>query len=524
MGGVRGVLLCFVLLASVACMEARVAATTHLEQQEQLRGAAQDAEPIAAILDGDGKPAVADGKGEEPHWEVDTEDLAANAAAFARHEVLGMSFAGLAIFIAAGGGTGGGGVLDPIYILIMKLDAKTAIPLSSITIVGGAIANLLINIRRARRNSTQPLIDWDFILVMQPMLLMGASFGTFINAIAPTWLLCILLVFVLTATGIRTLQKAISAGRQEWWFPGGRERVALLGVSNSVGGNPRYAGSASSRAAQHQHFHHEMKADIPWKKVGTLFGLFLGIVLLSLLQGGKKFASPIGISPDSFLYPIVAFLPTLFLVIFSNYSMRNVMQTFQRQQNPYYILSPDEIQWTPNSIRYFPILSILAGMVSGMFGIGGGIINGPLLLEIGITPVAASAMTATTVLFSSSSTLLDSGYEASAFVVSNCELTFVNPVFLYDCSVVFQLHAAGLTQLWLRSRDAAHRLPDDVHRPRVPAQGRAKVPVPVAHHLLHGHHRARERSRDERREHQGARERIDKNALHFGESGASIYT
>uniref|UniRef100_K3WQG7 Membrane transporter protein n=1 Tax=Globisporangium ultimum (strain ATCC 200006 / CBS 805.95 / DAOM BR144) TaxID=431595 RepID=K3WQG7_GLOUD len=397
-GGVRGVLACVVLLASVVCMEA----STHLDQQ-QLRGTAPDGDPIAAILDGDGNPSVVrKEQDDEPHWEIDTEDLAANAAAFARHEVLGMSLAGLAIFIAAGGGTGGGGVLDPIYILIMKLDAKTAIPLSSITIVGGAIANLLINIRRARSNSTQPLIDWDFILVMQPMLLMGASFGTFINAIAPTWLLCILLVFVLTATGIRTLQKAIVAGRQEWWFPGGRERIALLGVPNSVGGNPRYAGSASSRTTQQHHLHHEMKADIPWKKVGMLFGLFLGIALLSLLQGGKKFASPIGISPDSFLYPIVAFLPTLFLIIFSNYSMRNVMQTFQRQQNPYYVLSPDEIQWTPNSIRYFPILSILAGMVSGMFGIGGGIINGPLLLEIGIAPAAASAMTATTVLFSSS--------------------------------------------------------------------------------------------------------------------------
>lgn len=93
------------------------------------------------------------------------------AAAFKRREVLGLVLAGVAVFVAAGGGTGGGGILDPIYILIMQLDAKTAIPLSSITIVGGAVANLLINVRRARKHSTEPLIDWDFILVMQPMLL-----------------------------------------------------------------------------------------------------------------------------------------------------------------------------------------------------------------------------------------------------------------------------------------------------------------------------------------------------------------
>jgi hypothetical protein len=70
---------------------------------------------------------------------------------------------------------------------------QIAIPLSSITIVGGctflmisaalteiptdaspmllAIANFLLNIRKSRSTSTEPLIDWDFVLVMQPVLL-----------------------------------------------------------------------------------------------------------------------------------------------------------------------------------------------------------------------------------------------------------------------------------------------------------------------------------------------------------------
>lgn len=50
--------------------------------------------------------------------------MSASAGAFAKDEAVGMSLAALAIFVAAGGGTGGGGVLDPIYILIMGLDAK----------------------------------------------------------------------------------------------------------------------------------------------------------------------------------------------------------------------------------------------------------------------------------------------------------------------------------------------------------------------------------------------------------------
>lgn len=64
------------------------------------------------------------------------------------------------------------------------------------------------------------------------------------------------------------------------------------------------------------------------------------------------------------------------------------------------------VQWTPHSIRFFPIISVSAGLVAGMFGIGGGILNAPLLLELGIEPHAASALTSTTVLFSTASTFV----------------------------------------------------------------------------------------------------------------------
>jgi uncharacterized membrane protein YfcA len=55
--------------------------------------------------------------------------------------------------IAAGGGIGGGGVLVPIYILVMGFDAKHAIPLSNITVFGGALANTYLNQQRLSRTT-----------------------------------------------------------------------------------------------------------------------------------------------------------------------------------------------------------------------------------------------------------------------------------------------------------------------------------------------------------------------------------
>ncbi|KAE9033538.1 hypothetical protein PR003_g8699 [Phytophthora rubi] len=308
-----------------------------------------------------------------------------------QRETFGMTLTALVIFVAAGGGTGGGGVLDPIYILVCGLSAKTAIPLSSITILGGAIGNFFMNLRRTRDNSAKPLIDWDVILVMQPLLLLGATCGTVLNTIMPTWLLCVLLVLVLSVTGTRTLQKAISARKKERWQCGvSPESTSLLGVESS-----------STDLTKAPAVEPQLRADVPWRKIATLLGLFVIVAGMRIVRGGQNFDSPLGIDASSALYPVLVALPYMVLVGVSYFSLKNLGATYEKQQSPEYEPEVHEIKWTASSIRFFPVFSFAAGAVSGMFGIGGGIINAPLLLEVGVDPSAASAMTAATVLFSS---------------------------------------------------------------------------------------------------------------------------
>jgi len=48
------------------------------------------------------------------------------------------------------------------------------------------------------------------------------------------------------------------------------------------------------------------------------------------------------------------------------------------------------------------LITVLAGIIAGLIGIGGGMVVGPILLELGFNPQVSSALTATNVLMSSS--------------------------------------------------------------------------------------------------------------------------
>jgi hypothetical protein len=63
-------------------------------------------------------------------------------------DVIGWLIACVTLFVAAGGGIGGGGVLVPLYIIGLHFETEHAVALSNLTIAGGAFANLLCNLHR----------------------------------------------------------------------------------------------------------------------------------------------------------------------------------------------------------------------------------------------------------------------------------------------------------------------------------------------------------------------------------------
>lgn len=100
-----------------------------------------------------------------------------------RSDIVTVLLATLGLMIAAAGGIGGGGMLVPLFVLCSKFSAKLAVPLSNITILGGAITNAFLNLQKRHPLADRPLVDWDLILVMEPLTIGGALAGSFVQKV-----------------------------------------------------------------------------------------------------------------------------------------------------------------------------------------------------------------------------------------------------------------------------------------------------------------------------------------------------
>jgi uncharacterized membrane protein YfcA len=117
--------------------------------------------------------------------------------------------AALALGLGASSGTGGGGTIVPIYILIARLPIQVAIPIGAITVLGGALASTCFNWTRRHPLADRVLIDWDLVLVMEPLVLVGALLGTLFHRLLSDKFLIVVLVLLLSITAHTTLSKAM---------------------------------------------------------------------------------------------------------------------------------------------------------------------------------------------------------------------------------------------------------------------------------------------------------------------------
>ena len=365
---------------------------------------------------------------------------------------LGFFFATIGLMIAAGGGIGGGGVLVPIYILIMKFSPKHAIPLSNVTVFGGAIANTLLNVRKRHPLADRPLVDWDLILVMEPLTIAGALMGAILNKLLPEALLVISLVALLSFTAYTTLKKAIRMYKAETRAmrvmkeseltrmtrkmkeedEEEEEMESLLDedgeaseienkkeneedISNKDDEEEGEGGGATNKSDDDSVFStaanlknkEELSTilqedrHIPMGNVKVLVVTFVVILFINVLKGGGAFPSPLGVRCGSPSFWVSNGIMLGWILLVSIFARMYLVRRHEIKERVGYPYVEGDIKWDSRATVVYPVVCTAAGFFAGMFGVGGGIVKGPLMLAMGVHPKVSSASSACMILFTS---------------------------------------------------------------------------------------------------------------------------
>ena len=401
----------------------------------------------------------------------------------------GVVFLFMGSALAAGGGLGGGGIFVPLLILVATLSPKEAVPISQAMIFGGSLVNLYINYHsRHPTVKTRPLIDYDAVLILEPLMLLGTTIGVMLNTICPTWLIVVILVVVIGYGAIRTTKKGIRKFNQERALRAAvasrkqegiemTEQVAKKDgndgeLSMPIESKENSHGPMMTRMGKGTMISHRPKDDmcvieLEWKlannakvfmytKYSTVesgntsvnnirepnvsaskdvvvgvdveatdalqrqktliverestqnsrllmvMGMLILIVVLSLIRGGKAgAASVVGIetcSGGNWGVTIALFLVLIILAVVVGTTLKS---QYDAKIACKYTFVEGDIEWTGRNVYLYPALSAFAGMCGGLLGIGGGMIMGPLLLELKMLPECTQATSATTVMITS---------------------------------------------------------------------------------------------------------------------------
>jgi uncharacterized membrane protein YfcA len=290
--------------------------------------------------------------------------------------------------LSAAAGLGGGGVYVPLTILLVGLKTSEAVPLSQTMVLAGSIVNVVLLLGdRHPKYPDRPKIAYDVVMLLNPGLAFGVTTGVLAHLVSPAWLT----LSCLLVTLIFAFQKSWTRGCRLYKQELADHAAASNGGSGGAGAGPQGPGRSSSkegvsvksllqaeeaRQLEAQGIHETLKVA---KQASMIFLCWMASLMINLMH-------PERCSQGHWMQ-----LGMLF-VIAAVFTICGAKVTH---------LHNDDLDMKGHEIK-FGALAFLAGFLGGFLGIGGGLVMGPVLLELGLLPEVGQATTALFVLLSSS--------------------------------------------------------------------------------------------------------------------------
>lgn len=295
-------------------------------------------------------------------------------------EVVGTVLIVVTALLSAAAGMGGGGVYVPLLLLLLGLSTNEAVPLSQMMIAGGATINVIMFCGdRHPQYKHKPKIDYDVVMMLNPGLAGGVTIGVMCNVVTPQWII----VAVLIVTLVLALDKSLKKGIQQWKKES--DKLRKEAEQRKLEGNDGKQSQTSAdrkiqvKLADFKSF--RMLVNTNFYPMALIVGCWCFFFMNNLLK-----------APQCSTLYWLQLLGMLFMCGLFTKMGSNVLRTRLEDKDA----AEGSIEWTPTTLWLYPTFAVAAGFLGGFLGIGGGIIMGPILIELGM---AAEANQATTALF-----------------------------------------------------------------------------------------------------------------------------
>ena len=285
----------------------------------------------------------------------------------------------------------------------MGFRPKHAIPLSSITVCGGSVANLFVNLRKRHPLADRPIVDWDLVFAVEPLGLVGALIGTFLNKITPEGFLGLILILFLGTISHITFKRALKMYYKESHRILNDMVVTSSAYSAQMHSQTNYIevtevntrtnsrnvisptndieilAKPSSLFTMHTEQERQKVVNLEPQIIrpsSLIFGTTMIVVLfINIMKGGEAFPSPLGFGCGSPEFWCANLLMIIWLLIVYLHARVYLASKAEQHASIGFAYSDGDIHWDSSSIIIFPFVSGLSGFFAGMFGIGGGIIK-----------------------------------------------------------------------------------------------------------------------------------------------------
>ncbi|CAN6441671.1 unnamed protein product [Victoria cruziana] len=259
-------------------------------------------------------------------------------------------------------------------------------------IVGAAGSTVYYNLRLRHPTLPLPIIDYDLALLFQPMLMLGISIGVAFNVVFADWMVTVLLIIIFMITSTKAFLRGV-----ETWKKESRTKKTVKAAkengSEEESGSPCHNVKTNGKGGGDKAV--SVRDNIYWKELTILILLWVAFLAFQISKNYTRTCSPL-----YWVFNLLQFPVAIGVSLYEAVSLYKGRRTIASKGG-------EPTDWKIHQLFLHCFVGMIAGIVGGLLGLGGGFILGPLFLELGIPPQVASATATFAMSFSSSMSVVE---------------------------------------------------------------------------------------------------------------------